>query len=685
MQFARFKNCLPAVCLLCFTYPHARADEGMWLFNDLPKQYLQEKYGFTPTDEWAEHLMLSSVRFNTGGSASFVSSKGLVLTNHHVGAGTLQKLSDAENNYREDGFLAKTIADELKAPDLELNQLVSIEDVTDRVNAAVTTDMDAETAFAARRAVMAEIEKESLDATGLRSDVITLYGGAKYHLYRFKKYTDVRLVWAPEAAIAHFGGDADNFEYPRYCLDVTLFRVYEDDKPAKIDHFLRWSENGAEDEELVFVSGNPGRTQRIYTTEALRYLRDKQLPRLLSYLQRYEVMIQQYSLGGPEQRRRANSDRAGVQNSRKRTIGMLHGLQTPAFMQRKELEESAMLAKLESRADLKDAKQAWDEIARVQKERAELLGVWTDMDSKLYRFANQLVLMATEDQKPSGERLREFRDSARESLEQRLFSPAPVYEDLEIAKLTDSLSRFVEDRGGDHPLAIKVLDGKSPQERATELIRGSTLSSVDVRKKLAEGGADALANCEDTMIQLAQMLEPEYRRLREIRDRHQEIERQAYAKITAAQVALEGASGYPDATFSLRLAFGTVAGYEEAGQWIKPWTTLGGAYKHQAAHDAEGDWKLPESWIEHEADIDESAGLNFVCTADIIGGNSGSPVVNRAGEFVGIIFDGNIQSLTAAYFYTDQICRAVSVHSSGIREAIRNIYGAGHLADELGQ
>lgn len=685
MKNSRGKLLFLTLSLFCFAPVTTTADEGMWLFNDLPTQLLQEKYGFTPTDEWAEHVMLSSVRFNTGGSASFVSSEGLVLTNHHVGAGTLQKLSDAKNNYREDGFSAKTRSDEIPAPDLELNQLVSIEDVTAQVNAAVAPDMDPAAAFAARRAVMAELEKSSLDETGLRSDVITLYGGAKYHLYRFKKYTDVRLVWAPEAAIAHFGGDADNFEYPRYCLDVTLFRVYEDGKPAQIEHFLRWSENGPEDGELVFVSGNPGRTQRIFTADALRYLRDKRIPRMLNYLRRYEIMIQQYSLEGPEQRRRANSDRAWVANSRKRTIGMLQGLQSPAIINQKQQQESELLAQLHQRDDLRESESAWQEIAQVQQEKAELLGQWAQLGSKHFQFANQLVLMATEDQKPSGERLREFRDSARESLEQRLFSPAPIYDDLEIVKLADSLSRFIEDRGGGDPWVEKLFAGKSPQERAAELIQGSQLSSVEVRRKLAEGGAAALAASNDPMIQLAQLLEPEYRRLREIHDRHDEIERQAYAKINAADVAINGTGGYPDATFSLRLAFGTVTGYEEAGEQVQPWTTLGGAFAHQAAHQAEDDWKLPESWIKHESDIDPSAGFNFVCTADIIGGNSGSPVINRAGEFVGIIFDGNIQSLTSAYLYTDVLCRAVSVHSSGIREAIRNIYGAVHLADELGR
>ncbi len=671
--------------LLLLLTTSAHADEGMWLFNDLPTKLLQDKHDFTPTDAWAEHLRLASVRFNTGGSASFVSSNGLVLTNHHVGASTLHKLSDAKHNYAADGFLARTTSDEMKAPDLELNQLVSIKDVTAQVNAVVTAEMDHDAAFAARRAVMAKLEKQSLDQTGLRSDVITLYGGAKYHLYRFKKYTDVRLVWAPEASSAFFGGDADNFEYPRYCLDVTLFRVYENGKPAKIEHFLHWSDHGAEEDELVFVAGNPGRTERIFTTDALHYLRDKKLPRKLNYLRRKEIMLQQYSLAGPEQQRRASRTRFGIENNRKRTLGMLQGLQTPKFIKTKQQQEDALMAALREREDLKDAESAWHQITQVQQERAALIGVWTAMDGRHYHLANQLLLMATEDQKPSGERLREFRDSARESLEQDLFSPAPIYEDLEIAKLADSLSQFAEDRGGDDPLVVKVLAGQSPQERAATLIQGSQLSSVEVRKKLAAGGATAVADSSDAMIHLTQLLEPEYRRLRQIRDQHEEIERQAYAQINAAQVALQGTDSYPDATFSLRLAFGTVTGYQEAGQTIAPWTTMGGAFAHQAAHQAHGHWKLAYSWTSHENQINKTTPLNFVCTADIIGGNSGSPVVNRAGEFVGIIFDGNIQSLTSAYFYTEEVCRAVSVHSSGIREALRNLYEAGHLADQLGK
>ena len=315
----------------------------MWLFNNLPTEYLKKKYGFEPDEKWADHLMKSCVRFNVGGSASFVSSNGLVLTNHHVAFDTLSKLSDSENNYAEDGFIARTQADELKAPDLELNQLQKITDVTEKVNAAVTADMSPGDAAKARRARIGEIESAATEESGLRSDVITLYGGGQYHLYQFKKYTDVRLVWAPESSIAFFGGDADNFEYPRYNLDATIFRVYEDDKPAQIEHFLKWSPDGPAENELVFVSGNPARTSRIFTTAALKYQRDIRIPYVLDYIRRREILLQQFGLAGPEMTRIAKDSLFGIQNSRKAYLGMLQGLQDPAIIAAAEESEELLL------------------------------------------------------------------------------------------------------------------------------------------------------------------------------------------------------------------------------------------------------------------------------------------------------------------------------------------------------
>lgn len=670
---------------LAVTFLPAAADEGMWLFNGLPKAELEERYGFAPSDAWAEHVMCSSVRFNSGGSASFVSSTGLVLTNHHVGADTLHKLSTPERNVFADGFLARTPAEELRAPDLELNQLVSIEDVTDRVLAAVKDGMPAGEAMAARRAVMAEIEKESLDATGFRSDVITLYGGARYHLYRYKKYTDVRLVWAPESGIAFFGGDADNFEYPRYCLDVCIFRVYEDGKPARIEHFLKPSATGVRDGEVVFVSGNPGRTQRILTVAALKYQRDHYLPYVLDFLRRREILWQQFSLEGEEQARRAEDDLLGVQNSRKALKGRLQGLQTPAFFSAKEREEGRLRERIADDDQLKGHAAAWKTIEDAQKRRIAMLGQTGGFAGSLYHMAEQIVFLAAEDEKPNGERLREFRDSARESLLQRLFSPAPIYPDKAKVELADSLALFIERRGGDDELVAKVLNGKSPETRAAELIGGTQLLDVDFRKKLVEGGRQATESSDDPLIRLARLMEPEARRLRHEQEELAEIEQQAYAQIADVLFAIHGTDTYPDATFTLRLAFGPVSGYMESGTFVPPWTTVGGAFEHEIRHGAKEPWILPKSWHAARQNLDLETPMDFVCTADIIGGNSGSPVINREAELVGVIFDGNIQSLTANYFYSDVQARAVSVDVRVILEALRKVYDASGLAEELGR
>jgi Peptidase S46 len=663
------------------------ADEGMWLFNDLPKKSLQETHGFTPSDEWLKHVMLSSVRFNSGGSASFVSSTGLVITNHHVASDTLHKISTAENDYLKDGFIAKSLADEVPAPDLELNQLVSIEDVTERVKKAVSKDLSTADAFKARMAVMANIEKESLDATGFRSDVITLFGGARYHLYRYKKYTDVRVVWAPEAAIAAFGGDADNFEYPRYCLDVSIFRAYENGKPAKIDHYLKWSPRGAGKDELVFVSGNPGRTQRSFTVAALKYLRDYRLPYMLDYLRRREIALQQFGLESEETERRARDERHGIENSRKAYVGMLQGLQEPSFFVRRESMEKELRAQVASRPELKPLEEAWTTIEETAKQRRELLGMSASFSADLYAAAEQVFYLVNEDQKPSSERLREYRDSARESLEQQLFSPAPIYDDLERANLADAIARMVEKRGGDDPLVIKVLAGKGPKERAAELVAGTKMKDPAVRRELVKGGVSAVNGSNDAMLQLVRTMEDEFRRLRKLTDELDELDRQAYAKINEATIAIKGTSGYPDATFTLRLAFGTVKGYQEEGKEIPPWTTFGGALEHEKVHRQRAPWKFPDSWELAFASnkLSLNTPFDFVCTADIIGGNSGSPVINKQGEFVGIIFDGNIQSLTSDFIYSDEMGRAVSVHSSAIQEALRNVYGAESIANELGR
>jgi hypothetical protein len=636
----------------------------------------------------------SSVRFNSGGSGSFVSPDGLVMTNHHVGADCLQKLGDKDHNYMRDGFHARTQAEEKRCLDLELNVLMSIEDVTERVNAAVKPDMKPDQAAAARRKVMADIEKESFDKTHLRSDVVTLYQGGQYHLYRFKRYTDVRLVFAPEQQIAFYGGDPDNFEYPRYDLDMCFFRVYENDRPAKIEHYLTWSKAGAGDNELVFVSGHPGRTDRLDTVAALKFMRDRSMPYILRRLYRQEVLLSVYSARSEENAREARELLFGVQNSRKAREGMLAGLMDPELMGKKEQAERAFREAVAKDADLKDTLSAWDQIEKAIKTERDILEHFTLLEgarggpsgflSTYFGIARTLARAAEEYPKPNGERLREYRESNRPSLELQLFSEEPIYDNLERVRLASSLTLLAEQLGYHDALVQQILDGKSPDDRAAELINGTKLKSVAERKRLYEGGLAAVQASTDPMIKLALLVDPAARAVRKIQENEvDEVETQAYAKIAHAKYVIEGSSNYPDATFTLRLAFGTVKGYEENGKQIPFETNYAGLYERAGEHAGKPPFDLPPRWTERKDRLDLQTPLNFVCTADIIGGNSGSPVINRNAELVGLIFDGNIQSLVLDYIYTEKQARAVAVHSRGIIEALRKVYDANELADEL--
>jgi Peptidase S46 len=677
----------------------ALADEGMWLFNAPPLKQLKEKYQFEPTPQWLEYLQKASVRFNSGGSGSFVSANGLVITNHHIGADCLQKFGDAHHNYLRDGFYAKTQAEEKKCVDLELNVLMSTEDVTASVNSAVKPGMTSEQASSARNGAIAAIEKESKEKTGLRSDVVTLYQGGAYHLYRYKRYDDVRLVFAPEQQIAFFGGDPDNFEYPRYDLDICIFRVYENGHPAKIDNFLKWNSRGPSDGELTFVSGSPGKTDRALTLDELADTRDRFLPYLLSMFYRREVLGLAYSQRSFENARKARDDLFGDQNNRKRYDGYLAGLLDPKIWSLLQAREQKLRDAIAHDPKLKSTIAAYDQIKSAQGQIAKIAPVYNYLEmerqryteyrqprafvSNLFKYA-RLILRAVEERaKPNGERIPEFRDSARQSLELELFSTEPIYDDYEILRLTDSLTDFASRFGAEDPLVKKVLAGKSPHDRAVELVSGTKLKDLAVRKDLYRKDVAALQAAHDPMIDLARLVDGSARDARKIYDAQEEIKKQAYSEIAKARFAIEGASNYPDATFTLRLSYGTVRGYEQDGKQIPPFTDFAGLYQRSADHANKPPFDLPQRWIDKKANLNLGSKFNFVSDADIIGGNSGSPVVNKGNEFVGIIFDGNIQSLVLDCIYTDTQGRAVSVDSAAIIEALRNVYDAQPLVDEL--
>jgi len=667
----------------------SRADEGMWLFNQPPREIFRERYQFEPTDAWLEHLQKASVRI--GASGSFVSEDGLLISNHHVGGSSLQKLSTKEKNYLRDGFYARTPAEEIKCLDLEINVLQSIEDVSARVNAAIPKDADAEAAFAARRSVIAEIEKESLDKTGLHSDVVTLWQGGTYHLYRYKRYTDVRIVFAPEQQAAFFGGDPDNFEFPRYDFDICVFRAYENGKPAKTKDYLKFSPTGPRNGELVFVSGHPGGTSRLLTIAELENLRDEGLPYRLASLKREEVLLGNWSARSEENARRAKEYFFSVQNSRKALDGRLAGLLDPELMGKKQKDEASFKAQLAGKSEYSNALAAYDKIAAstktlsAQLQRYSLLERGDGFDAASFRYARMLLRAGEERPKANGDRLREYSDANRAPFELNLFSTQPIYTDLEILTLSDSLTFFATQLGDSDPLVQKVLAGKSPHERAVELINSTKARNVDFRKKLYEGGASAVTAANDPMIEVARLIDGDARALRKVAEEQNEIKQQAHGAIAQAANALLGTSGsrYPDATGTLRLSFGTVKGYEEDQKPVAAFTTFAGMYDRAKEMKERPPFDLPARWENGRSRLNLKTPYNFVSTCDIIGGNSGSPVVNRAGEFVGIIFDGNLQSLPWDYAFDDKQGRATSVDSAVILEGLDKIYHAKELVREL--
>jgi hypothetical protein len=677
-----------SACLAAALAWPAAADEGMFTFDNPPARQLQQAYGFTPTREWLDHVRLASVRFNDGGSGAFVSPDGLMISNHHVGLACIQNLSSREKDYVGSGYLAPSRDQEPACPGYEVNVLMATEDVTARVLGAVKADMSDKAAHEARKAEIARIETGCAQKTGQRCDVVTLYQGGVFHLYTYKKYTDVRLVFAPEQEIAFFGGDPDNFTFPRHDLDVAIFRAYENGQPARSPAWLAFARQPVKDGELVFVAGNPGSTARQETMAQLETARDELVPQVLDFARRRLEVVRAYARTSPEAARRARAQIFGLENSQKADQGRLDALNDQKAMAARAAQEKEFRARIAADAALKAAVgDAFDVIAAAEKRGAErsLEQRYVSFSgSRLLGIAGTIDRYVVETKKPNEVRLEEYVDSNLSSLENLLYSRAPIYEDLEIATLTHQLELTRQALGPDHPYVKAVLAGRAPAEVARQAVTGTRLRDVEARRALVKGGQAAVAASTDSMIALARTIDPFARDIRRFKEEEVEaVLTRAHERIGKARFALYGTSMPPDATFTLRLSYGVVKPYPYAGTMQAARTTFHGLYDRAASWGNVFPWQLPARYLERKGKVDLATPLNFVHTADIIGGNSGSPTINRDGEFVGIIFDGNIESLAWDYFFTDDKGRAVSVDAQGILEALGHIYDADSVVREL--
>ena len=680
---------LALAVVLAVTTLGLRGDEGMWTFDNIPRALIKQQYGFEITDQWLEHVRLAAIRVS-GASASFVSPDGLILTNQHVGRDQVAKLSTPQRDLVKDGFYAATRAEELKCSDWEANVLVSYTEVTARVQGAVKPGATDAEANAQRKAEVSTIEKSCASDTGLKCEVVTLYSGGEYWLYRNKKYTDIRLVFSPEQDIASFGGDYDNFTYPRWNFDITFFRIYENGQPLKTPHYLTWSANGAAEGELIFAPGYPGATSRLLTSAQLRYQRDVGNPLQMQVWTARRAALVKYQALGAEQRRRGETPRVGLENSIKRLTGQQDGLKNPRIFGRKEDDEARLRAKVAANPEWQKAyAPAW---SRIEAAYAALPKMATRIafsnltPSRLAGMASTIVRYGAEIGKPSGQRYPEYADARLEGLKAGLFSPAPVYADLEEAQLAGWLAEGLKTLGPADPFITAALHGGTPASVAKDIVTGTTLADPAVRKALIEGGAAAIAASTDPLIDLARRVEPVVRELRAWQEETiQSVDASAGEKIARARFAVYGKAVYPDANSNLRFEYGTVLGYELGSTLVPYKTTFYGLYDRAAAFNEKAPFSLPARWRDGKSRLDLQTPFNFVYTADTIGGNSGTPIINRNAEVVGVNFDSNLQKLPNRYMYIEESegSRAVGVHSAGIIEGLTKLYSATALVQEL--
>jgi V8-like Glu-specific endopeptidase len=665
----------------------ALADEGMWTFDNFPAAKMRAKYGWAPDAAWLTHARLASIRLAQGCSASLVSPDGLVMTNHHCARACLSELADAKHDYIAKGFYAATAADEKRCPDLEANQLTEITDVTAQMEAATAGKSDR--AFhEAERTAKAKIESACGTAADVRCQVVTLYQGGVYDLYKYKRYQDIRVVFAPEESVAFFGGDPDNFTFPRFDLDTAFVRIYDQGKPLHTDSYLKFASKGVKAGDIAFTSGNPGATERENTLAQLEYQRDVAQPFILSLFSELRGVLNEFGTKGPEEARTSNTLRFSIENSLKAYKGRQLALVQGTLMADKARAENDFRKRVAADPKLAAADGgAWPAVAAAVAHgrnifvRNSLLERLPPRLSPLLGHAIDLNRYAAEIGKPDGQRLEEYSDANFPALKQQIVAPAPVHAKLEKTVLTWWLTKLREDLGTSDEDVRKLMGKRSPEEIATALVDGTKLTDAKLRARLLAGGAKEIDAYHDPLIDFARLLDPLARAVRsDYEDNVKAVITKNSGLIAKARFALEGRSAYPDATFTLRLSYGAVGGYQENGRTVAPVTNFAGAYAHATGRDP---FKLPDSWIRAEKAVNLDTNLDFASTNDIIGGNSGSPVIGRNGEAIGLIFDGNIQSLGGDFGFDASVNRAVAVDVAGITEALKNIYHADRLVKEL--